>query len=130
MDNKKPPMDYAGAYPFKSLLITEADREDVVKQYGEVVAEAVDKVVASRGDWIMESFARTMTKLANSLKPEENGPRLLSHADAATMLGVSVATIKRMVQDKKLPEPVQISHHRIGHRIEDLKAICETKKPR
>jgi predicted DNA-binding transcriptional regulator AlpA len=119
-----PPLDFAGAYPFKAKLLSNAEREAIVRHYGEVVASQVDKVVAARGDRIIDGFAKTMGVLANSLKPDDTSQRLLSHPEAATMLGVSVATVKRLVQDGRLPQPVKISEHRIGHRIDDLKAFC------
>jgi len=53
----------------------------------------------------------------------EIGQRLLSHEQAATFLGCSVASIKRMVRDGRLPDPVQIGERRIGHRLTELEAF-------
>ncbi|MGO4682463.1 hypothetical protein [Hyphomicrobium sp. 2TAF46] len=39
------------------------------------------------------------------------------------MLSCSVATVKRMVYDGRVPQPVQLSERRLGHRYVDLKKL-------
>jgi predicted DNA-binding transcriptional regulator AlpA len=48
--------------------------------------------------------------------------RILSMAQAAQLLGVSIATFRRLVRAGKLPPPIQLSERRVGWRVRGLLA--------
>jgi excisionase family DNA binding protein len=46
--------------------------------------------------------------------------QILTVAQTATLLGVSVPTVRRLRKAKKLPAPIRLSERRIGWRAGDL----------
>lgn len=46
--------------------------------------------------------------------------RVISSKEAATFIGLSVPTLRRMMDRKALPSPIRLSDRRIGFRIGDL----------
>lgn len=58
-------------------------------------------------------------------QPEEPGPRdddMLSPRDVVRLAGVSLRTLKRMVDDGRFPKPMHLSPRRIGWPAREVKA--------
>lgn len=50
---------------------------------------------------------------------------LCTREDAATMLAVSLSTIKRMEEASELPEPIKIGERGVRHRIVDIEKLAK-----
>ena len=108
----------------RERLLPAQEEARLVRQFGEAIVPVLDKLLDEKVDKLAERYDGSMTKMLDYLiaeTQEEIGQRLLSHSEAAKMLGCSVSTVKRMVAEGRLPEPLRISEHRIGHRIADIK---------
>jgi len=60
-----------------------------------------------------------MSILAN-ISSDLGRQRVISSKEAATFIGLSVPTLRRMMDRKALPSPIRLSDRRIGFRIGDL----------
>ena len=107
-------------------LISDAERTALIREHGEALAHHMDEALERRAHELTIKNAEVLAKaLMQGAPPDLAKPLLLSHGDAAFALGISESTVKKLVQDGRLPKPVKISEHRIGHRWEDLKAFAD-----
>ncbi len=110
----------------REKLVPPHEEARLVRQYGEAIQPVLDKLLDEKAAKLAESYERSWAKLGDRLAAEtadQTAPQLLSHAEAAKMLGCSVSTVKRMVAEGRLPQPVKLSEHRIGHRFADIKRL-------
>lgn len=110
----------------REKLLPAHEEARLVQQYGEAIRPVLNKVLDEKADGLAKAQEESWRKFGAYLTAEtreQTEQQLLSHEKAAKMLGCSVATIKRMVYDGRLPEPVKISDRRIGHRYADLKKL-------
>jgi excisionase family DNA binding protein len=119
------PVVRIGASP---VLLTAAQAAAIARDYGQPVADMLTaNVKAMQADHYAKMAAIIQAGL-EATAPDEppRGPILLSHGEVAELLDISVATVKRLVQDGRLPKPVQISAHRIGHRWTDVRDFARS----
>jgi predicted DNA-binding transcriptional regulator AlpA len=57
---------------------------------------------------------------SNALPNALSHQQILTVTQTATLLGVSVPTVRRLRKTKKLPQPIRLSERRIGWRAADL----------
>ncbi|AGK59931.1 hypothetical protein HYPDE_41313 [Hyphomicrobium denitrificans 1NES1] len=110
----------------REKLLPAQDEARIIKQYGEAIRPVLDHLLDEKAAELANSYDASWRKLGEYLTAEtreQTAQQLLSHEEVARMLGSSVATVKRMVQDGRLPKPVQISERRIGHRYADIKKL-------
>ena len=115
----------------RERLVPAHEEARLVQQYGEAIRPVLDKLLDEKAAKLADSYDRTWSKLGATTAAEARdltAPQLLSQAEAAKMLGCSIATIKRMVYEGRLPQPVQISECRIGHRYSDLKKLVGAER--
>lgn len=72
------------------------------------------------------SHAEPTGKKPTTLPAGLDASRILNAHQAAELLGVSVATFRRLHWANKLPPAIQISTRRLGWRVSDLLAYVET----
>jgi predicted DNA-binding transcriptional regulator AlpA len=58
-------------------------------------------------------------------RSEENGSRILSLAEVAEVSATSLATARRRIADGTLPQPTQVSKHRVGLPLSAVKQWLE-----
>lgn len=110
----------------REKLLPAQDEARVIKQYGEAIRPVLDHLLDEKAAELAKSHDQSWQKFGKYLTAEtreQTAQQLLSHEEVARMLGCSVATVKRMVQEGRLPKPVQISERRIGHRYVDIKRL-------
>ena len=73
----------------------------------------------------MPQTETTKQKGSVLLPPAIEGARILSAKQAAELLGLSVATFRRLHWSGRLPAPVQLSTRRIGWKLRDLLAYTD-----
>ena len=115
----------------REKLLPAHEEARLVQKYGEAIRPVLDKLLDEKAKALAKKYEESWLKFGDYLVAEtqqELGQRLLSHSEAAKMLGCSVSTIKRMVAEGRLPEPVQLSEHRIGHMLADIKKFIGTSK--
>ena len=54
--------------------------------------------------------------------------RVLGTKDAATFIGLSVPTIRRMKDARTIPAPIKLSERRIGWRVGDLSDYLDCRE--
>jgi len=110
----------------REKLLPAKDEARIIKQYGEAIRPVLDHLLDEKAAELAKSHEESWRKFGEYLTAEtreHNAQQLLSHEEVAKMLGCSVATVKRMVLDGRLPKPVRISERRIGHRYADIKKL-------
>lgn len=118
------PVLNVGAAP---VLLTAKQAEAIALEYGQPIA---DLLLANVRAMQADHYAKIGAVIQQALEataPDEppKQPLLMSHPEAAAALGISESTVKRLVQEGRLPKPVKISAHRIGHRWADIKAFAD-----
>lgn len=68
----------------------------------------------------------TKQKTPPPLPPGLDSARVLSARQGAELLGISLATFRRMHWSGRLPAPVQLSTRRIGWKLRDLLAYADS----
>ncbi len=120
-------MDKRRIVALRDRLLAPDEQARLIRQYGEVIRPVLEQLLDEKAAGLAEAHEASWRKLGEYLTAEtreQTGQQLLSHEEAAKMLGCSIATVKRMVQEGRLPQPVQISQRRIGHRLADLKKLA------
>jgi len=115
----------------RDRLLPADEEARLIRQHGEAIRPVLDKLLDEKAAKLGKSYGDAWAGMLAALLDDAKNPseqQLLSHAEAARMLGCSVATMKRLVLDGRLPKPVKISEHRIGHRLSDLKAFIAASK--
>jgi predicted DNA-binding transcriptional regulator AlpA len=115
----------------REKLLPPHEEARLVQQYGEAIRPVLEKVLDEKAVALSKKYEESWMKFGDYLVAEtreEIGQKLLSHSEAAKMIGCSVSTIKRMVAEGRLPKPVQLSEHRIGHRLADIKELVGTSR--
>ena len=110
----------------RERLLPPHEEAQILEQYGEIIKPVLEKLLDEKVAGLSKNFHDSWRKFGEYLTSETREialQQLLSHAEAANMLGCSVSTIKRMVVDGTLPKPVRLSEHRIGHRLVDVKKL-------
>ena len=96
-------------------------------------AEALDEAWSQTfGEMLTDPIERSQRHSNNTSQPKELPPdkAMLSYRDVAGILGVSVATIKRMIRDKRLARPVKISERRVGWQRRYIDEWLESRGPK
>ncbi|NOU05932.1 MAG: helix-turn-helix domain-containing protein [Hyphomicrobiaceae bacterium] len=117
----------------KERILPEGERKQLLATYGEAIRPILTKLLDERAAQLVDGWDRSFKSMGEYLSADDRealSRRLLTHAEAAQMLGCSVATVKRMVQQGRLPQPVEISERRIGHRMPDILAFVGTNPKR
>lgn len=111
----------------RANLLPAADRAELDAMFGKIIGPLIDAKLEAKARELVQRYQDAWSRAFVQINGDGMMPRdqlLCTREDAATMLCVSLSTIKRMEADGHLPEPIQVGERGVRHRLVDIEVLA------
>ena len=113
----------------REKLLPDAERDELIRTYGEAIIPILSKLIDAKAEEQAQRYEAGWTKWLNAFSDDvtrENDQLLVTRAKAATMLGVSLSSIKRLEERGELPKPQRFGQRTVRHQLRDILAFAKS----
>jgi predicted DNA-binding transcriptional regulator AlpA len=102
----------------REKLLPAEEREELV------ILPTLEKLLDAKVEELASRYEKAWANIFAPFK-EADGIRLVTHKEAAEMLGVSLSSIQRLEKRGDLPEPERFGSRTVRHKLDDIVAFAK-----